>query len=320
MESFFRLKQHRTSAKTEYLAGLTTFLTMVYILIVNPGILNAAGMDWGSVFTATALSAVKLFLVLVIIACLLGAGGYAIYDHYREYYSTHFYEGTTINGTDVSFRTVDVIKNSIKNDISRYSLTVAEKDGAEEVLSSEDVGWAYVDDGKVDEFMESQDAEHWYKHFREGQKFEISAGTTYDKEKALAAIRKMRCFDGTFVTEPADAMLIQNAEGNYEVQPEIQGNKLKAEEVEKTILAALDKSERTVSLVEPDCYEHPQILSDNENLVRRRDHVKKGFVVCGQLLVHHLLRASCCRNDAGLDVFFHVQKTRYLALDFFLIK
>ena len=220
---------------------------------------------------ATALSAVKLFLVLVIIACLLGAGGYAIYDHYREYYSTHFYEGTTINGTDVSFRTVDVIKNSIKNDISRYSLTVAEKDGAEEVLSSEDVGWAYVDDGKVDEFMESQDAEHWYKHFREGQKFEISAGTTYDKEKALAAIRRMRCFDGTFVTEPADAMLIQNAEGNYEVQPEIQGNKLKAEEVEKTILAALDKSERSVSLVEPDCYEHPQILSDNENLVRRRD-------------------------------------------------
>ena len=64
MESFFRLKQHRTSAKTEYLAGLTTFLTMVYILIVNPGILNAAGMDWGSVFTATALSAAIATLVM----------------------------------------------------------------------------------------------------------------------------------------------------------------------------------------------------------------------------------------------------------------
>ncbi len=64
MERLFRLKQHGTSAKTEYLAGLTTFLTMVYILIVNPGILSAAKMDWGSVFTATALSAAIATLVM----------------------------------------------------------------------------------------------------------------------------------------------------------------------------------------------------------------------------------------------------------------
>lgn len=57
MEKFFKLKQHGTDVKTEVLAGLTTFLTMIYILVVNPSILSASGMDWGSVFTATCLSA-----------------------------------------------------------------------------------------------------------------------------------------------------------------------------------------------------------------------------------------------------------------------
>lgn len=58
MEKFFKLKEHNTNVKTELLAGLTTFMTMAYILIVNPNILSATGMDRGALFTATALAAV----------------------------------------------------------------------------------------------------------------------------------------------------------------------------------------------------------------------------------------------------------------------
>ena len=57
LEKFFKLKENGTDAKTEILAGITTFMTMAYILAVNPNILEASGMDRGAVFTATALSA-----------------------------------------------------------------------------------------------------------------------------------------------------------------------------------------------------------------------------------------------------------------------
>lgn len=57
LENYFRLKEHKTDVRTEVLAGITTFMTMAYILAVNPGILSAAGMDAGAVFTATALGA-----------------------------------------------------------------------------------------------------------------------------------------------------------------------------------------------------------------------------------------------------------------------
>lgn len=56
LENVFHLKENCTTVQTELLAGLTTFMTMAYILAVNPLILSAAGMDAGAVFTATALA------------------------------------------------------------------------------------------------------------------------------------------------------------------------------------------------------------------------------------------------------------------------
>lgn len=64
MEKLFHLKEHNTTVKTEILAGITTFLTMAYILAVNPTMLSASGMDNGAVFTATALaSAIATFIM-----------------------------------------------------------------------------------------------------------------------------------------------------------------------------------------------------------------------------------------------------------------
>lgn len=56
LEKLFKLRENNTTAKTEILAGVTTFMTMAYILAVNPSILSAAGMDHGAVFTATVLA------------------------------------------------------------------------------------------------------------------------------------------------------------------------------------------------------------------------------------------------------------------------
>ena len=56
MEKLFHLKANHTDVKTEVMAGITSFMTMAYILAVNPNILAAAGMDHGAVFTATALA------------------------------------------------------------------------------------------------------------------------------------------------------------------------------------------------------------------------------------------------------------------------
>ncbi len=64
MDKFFKLSENNTNVKIEIIAGITTFLSMAYILVVNPLTLADAGMDAGAVFTATALSAVIATMIM----------------------------------------------------------------------------------------------------------------------------------------------------------------------------------------------------------------------------------------------------------------
>ncbi len=68
LNKYFKLDELGTNIRTEFTAGLTTFLAMAYILFVNPDILGAAGMDKGAVFTATALSAIIGTLIMGLLA------------------------------------------------------------------------------------------------------------------------------------------------------------------------------------------------------------------------------------------------------------
>lgn len=70
LNNYFKLSENGTNPKQEFIAGITTFMTMAYILIVNPSILYAAGMDSGAVFTATALSSIIATLVMGLYAKL----------------------------------------------------------------------------------------------------------------------------------------------------------------------------------------------------------------------------------------------------------
>jgi AGZA family xanthine/uracil permease-like MFS transporter len=68
MEKFFKLKEHDTTVKTEIIAGITTFMTMAYILVVNPGILASTGMPFDALFTSTVLASIVATLVMALYA------------------------------------------------------------------------------------------------------------------------------------------------------------------------------------------------------------------------------------------------------------
>ena len=74
LERFFRLSENQTSPRTELVAGVTTFLTMAYIIVVQPAVLSGAmfdkptGMDFGAVTTATCLSAALATAIMALYA------------------------------------------------------------------------------------------------------------------------------------------------------------------------------------------------------------------------------------------------------------
>lgn len=84
---FFELEKHGTNVKTEVLAGCVTFLSMAYILAINPSILSQSGMDAGAIFTATAISAAFATLIMafyanypVALASGMGLNAYFVYS------------------------------------------------------------------------------------------------------------------------------------------------------------------------------------------------------------------------------------------------
>jgi adenine/guanine/hypoxanthine permease len=70
LEKIFKLKEHNTTVRTEIVAGITTFMTMAYILAVNPAVLSTTGMDIGALVTATAVSAIIGTLIMALYANL----------------------------------------------------------------------------------------------------------------------------------------------------------------------------------------------------------------------------------------------------------
>jgi AGZA family xanthine/uracil permease-like MFS transporter len=68
LEKYFHLTAHNSSLKSEAIGGCTTFMTMAYIIFVQPAVLSAAGMDFGATFTATCISSAVAILIMAFVA------------------------------------------------------------------------------------------------------------------------------------------------------------------------------------------------------------------------------------------------------------
>ena len=134
MEKFFSLKENGTDIRTEVMAGVTTFLTMVYILIVNPALLSSIGIPFEQVFMATVISAVIGTLLMGLVAkypiaiapgmglnayfaSVVGAQGLS----YQTVFGTVFIAGLLfllISVTSLRKMIIDAIPNSLKYGIT----------------------------------------------------------------------------------------------------------------------------------------------------------------------------------------------------------
>ena len=135
LDEKFKLTEKGTSVKTEIMAGITTFLSMAYILAVNPDILSATGMDKGAVFTTTVVISAVITMLMGIYAKLpfalapgMGLNAFFAYSvclimgySWQFALTAVFLEGLIfilLTVTNVREKIVDIIPNTLKNAIS----------------------------------------------------------------------------------------------------------------------------------------------------------------------------------------------------------
>ena len=192
----------------------------------------------------------------------------AAYFYYADYFSKRFFPGTIINERDVSVLEPAQVKQDIANDIVTYRLDIKELNDVTETITSEDIALAYVDDGSVDKILKEQDTKFWFLRLLGTKTYEVSTGTTYDREKAEQVVNGLSCLNPENITAPADAQLVDNGT-SFSIQPEVEGNQLDEEKFRAMVFDALDSGATEIDLVKDDCYLHPSKRSDDENLNTR---------------------------------------------------
>ena len=189
--------------------------------------------------------------------------GYAIVG---VFYTSHFYDGTTIFGIDCSRYTVERARQEVSDKISTYSLTVDSRTGSD-VIDAGMIGLRYRDLGSIERLLKTQKSFLWPVMMGMRKGASVTVATEYDLDKMDQVLADLSCYRRVNEIQPQDAYLGRDENG-FVVVPEQPGSVLDKDAVRRMIMGALDTGATDISLEDNNCYLAPAITSDDPELNR----------------------------------------------------
>ena len=196
-----------------------------------------------------------------IIFCLLVYGGASVFFH------SHFYYGTTINGFECQFQTVEEVEAQMAEYIGNYSLTLKERENKEEVITASQINFHYEDNGKIGEWKKEQKGYQWILAFFEKYDYKDRESFVYEEEKLDNVIDELQCFDKKSVVKPVSAYpSYEEEKKQYVLVPEVEGTTVKKTELKKQVKACMESGEETLELEAAGCYKKPKWYQDDQEI------------------------------------------------------
>jgi len=211
----------------------------------------------------------KVILGGVISLCSL----MAIYLGVSLYCINHFNFGSTINGIDVSGRTVEEAENKLSSEINKYTLTLDERENKTEEIKAADIGLKY-DSSKIKELKDKQNPFTWISTLLKKNDSDISQIVSYDDELLNKAIDKLNCLNGSKIEKPQSASFTY-VDGNYQIVNEVLGNKINKESLHDALGKAILNVQPKINLDSNDCYEKPKYTSDSPEVIEAKKTLDK---------------------------------------------
>ena len=197
----------------------------------------------------------KVILGGVISLCSL----MAIYLGVSLYCINHFNFGSTINGIDVSGRTVEEAENKLSSEINKYTLTLDERGNKTEEIKAADIGLKY-DSGKIKELKEKQKPFTWISTVFKKNDSKSEQIVSYDDESLNKTIDKLNCLNNSKIEKPQSASFTY-VDGKYQIVNEVLGDKINKESLHDALGKAIIDVQPNINLDSNDCYEKPQYNS-----------------------------------------------------------
>jgi hypothetical protein len=208
--------------------------------------------------------------ILPVVAAVLIIALAVVYMVVSFYYKDHFYKGTTINGLDVSDRTLEEVQSIVHSQTDGYALVLSARDGVEETIDGAAIDLAPIWDGSIDAMMESQNGFAWIIKWIHPDSYSSETMIGYDTDKLKTLLESFDFMRPENQKQPVDASISDYIEGTgYELIPSEQGTALDESVLLSAVEAALDALEDTLVVEDTGCYIEPAVTDDDEELARR---------------------------------------------------
>lgn len=207
--------------------------------------------------------------VAAAVIILTAGGGIGYYASRVAAYNDTFLPNTTINGMNVSGKSVEDVMTMIDEEISGYELAVLERTGAGEIITKDEIGLHSVFDGSLETIIEEQEPMKWITALWTPAEYEVETMLVYDEDQLSERVSSLVCMNPETMEEPQDAYLTgyQSATASYEIVEAVEGTELIEEHVRDAIANAVITLAGEVDLDAAGCYTKPSKYSDDEELV-----------------------------------------------------
>ena len=199
--------------------------------------------------------------ILVMIYCIVSV-----------HYANRYYPGTWINGVDCSNLTVDEVKEKLKEHRQSYTLKLSEREGRQEVLTSEEIGYLATFDS-VAEIKNEQGMWNWLSHLTDINYCTAEGKPGFEEDKLRSALNALDCVSGPDVTAPTDAY-VDYTDG-IKIVPETQGTTVDTDKLYEVVSQAILNNQNRIDLDAEGCYIQPNITLETPEFKEITDHIRK---------------------------------------------
>lgn len=202
--------------------------------------------------------------------------GIGIYLYQARRYTTAYLPHTSINGLDVSGKTVQEVQDLIRQEIKEYRLTLLLRAEKSEEINGSDIGLHAVFDGTLEALIGQQNPYAWPVHVWKGESYEMQALVQYDETRMQQQLKALSCMKPENMKAPEDAILSDYISGTgYAIVPEMPGSSLDEKRVMDAVREAIGELRESVDLEAADCYRLPGIRTDDTALLSLMERMNR---------------------------------------------
>lgn len=195
------------------------------------------------------LSCVSVFVILLI-----------FYLSASVFFQYHFLSGTTINGIDCSYKSIDDVNDLLEDEIRTYYLRIIERNNTEERISAQDIELEIAIKGDLDVIKESQNQYLWL--FGSDKEYTVETYISYNEALLESKVNFLNCIDPDKIVEPT-APVISYDGTTYIITRAEAGTRVDSEKLKGMILDAVKDLEKEFNIEESGCYTDSLISDSN---------------------------------------------------------